>query len=205
MKKFIFPKFSLLLLFLGIQGFQISHAGTTPKAVINELHQALIQVMKKSEDQDYDSRYKTLEPVVTDSFDFETIGRVVLGRFWKKLDDQQKSEFLDVFSQLSIATYTAQFDSFSGEFFEYLSDKELKKGRILVKTQLVSDDHVVPFNYVLQPGPDRWRIIGITVDGVSDLSLKRSDYTTIMKLDGFDGLISKLQEKIEISSGNLLR
>lgn len=203
MKNFIFPKLALLFLFLAVQGFQISQAGTTPEAVIDELHQTLIHVMKgSSKDLDYSSRYEILEPMVTDRFDFETIARVVMGRYWKKLDDQQQSEFLDVFAQLSVANYTAQFDSFSGESFEYLGDKELKKGRILVKTKLVAENRVIPFNYVLQPGPDRWRIISVIVDGVSDLSLKRSDYTAIMKSDGFDELISKLREKIKLSSRN---
>ncbi len=202
MKKIILSKLALILLLSGFQVFQISHADATPESVVGKLHQTLIQIMKESKALDYDGRYKVLEPVVRDSFDFETIARIVMGRYWRKLDDQQKAEFIDVFSRLSIASYATQFDSFSGENFEYLEDEEMKKGRILVKTKFVTNDRVVPFNYVLHPLQDRWRIINVIADGVSDLSLKRSDYAAIMKSDGFDGLISKLQEKIKSSSGS---
>lgn len=174
-----------------------SQASETPKSVVNSLHDVLIKVMQESNELGYEGRYNELQPVVNDSFDFETIARVVLGRYWKKLDDSQKMQFIQVFTELSTAVYASRFDSFADQSFEYLDDKEMKKGRILVKTQLITDERVVPFNYVLQPAKDKWRIINVIVDGVSDLSLKRADYTTIMKSDGFETLIDKIKEKIE--------
>ncbi len=201
MRKFIGTKLTLILFLLSFQSVLANAvpANSTPSDVVENLHQTLIQVMKEAKDLDFSSRYKILEPVINESFDFDTIARIVMGRYWKKLDDQQKAEFIDTFSRLSISTYTAQFDSFSGETFEVLGDKEMKKGRILVKTKLITDDRVVPFNYVLHPVKDRWRIINVIADGISDLSLKRSDYSTIMKTEGFDELVRKLREKIKSS------
>ncbi len=202
MKNKISPKFLFILLFLVLQGSQFSHANSTPEVVIKTLHQTLIQNMKEAKDLGYDGRYKALEPIVRDSFDFKTIARIVMGRHWKKLDTEQQADFINVFSSLSVATYAAQFDSFSNESFEYLEEKEMKKGRVLVKTKFVTKDRVVPFNYVFHFVKDKWRIISVVADGISDLSLKRSDYTTIMKSDGFDGLVRRLREKIKSSSGN---
>ncbi|MDH3928703.1 MAG: ABC transporter substrate-binding protein, partial [Deltaproteobacteria bacterium] len=34
-------------------------------------------------------------------------------------------------------------------------------------------------------------------EGVSDLSLKRADYTSYLKKNGFDALLKKLNEKIQ--------
>jgi phospholipid transport system substrate-binding protein len=42
-----------------------------------------------------------------------------------------------------------------------------------------------------------WQIINIIADGVSDLALKRSEYTSILSRDGFDVLIAKITEKID--------
>lgn len=172
---------------------------TTPEQVITTLHQSLIQSMKDGDHLNYQERYKKLEPIVLASFDFKTIGRIVLGRYWKKLDDTQRAQFIDVFSKLSIATYTAQFKGFSGQSFKYLNDKTMKRGRVLVKTQLDTKERIVPFNYILHPIEDDWRIINVIADGISDLSLKKSDYGTIMKTEGFDALVRKLLEKIHRS------
>jgi len=199
MSKFICTKLTLILLLLSFQSTYAISTPSEPRDVVNNLHQTLIQVMKEAKDLDFDGRYKILEPVVNDSFDFDTIARVVMGSYWKKLDDQQKAEFINTFSRLSISTYVMQFNEFSGETFENIEDKELKKGRILVKTKLITDDRVVPFNYVLHHTNDGWRIINVIADGISDLSLKRADYSTIMKTKGFDALMKKLHDKIESS------
>lgn len=198
MIKLIFAKLILILLLFS---FQISHAETgTSETVVNNLHETLIKVMKESKTLDYDGRYKILKPVVMKSFDFETIARITMGRYWKKLDNEQKAKFINIFSKLSIATYTAQFNNFSGEAFEYLENVDMKKGRTMVKAKLVTIDRVVSFNYILHPTEEGWRIINVIADGVSDLSLKRSDYATIMKTKGFDILVRKLLEKIKLSS-----
>lgn len=198
----IFRSRLVFILFL-ILSSSLVHAGpipeSTPRDVIDKLHEKLIESMQQADTLGYRGRYNLLQPVIDDSFDFSTIARVVLGSYWFKLDEQQQKQFLDVFSSLSIANYADRFDSYADEKFEYLSDEAMKKGRVLVKTQFVTSDRVIPFNYVLQPSSDRWRIINVIADGISDLSLKRSDYTTIMKKEGFDVLVRKLQEKIELS------
>lgn len=189
----------IAVLFLSLSSALSFADSLPPEQVINHLHQSLIQTMKDAKDLNYDDRYQKLEPVVLASFDFKTISRIVLGRHWKKLDDAQQSQFINIFSKLSIATYTSQFSGFSGQSFGYLNDKAMKKGRVLVKTQLVTEERIVPFNYILHPVEDDWRIINVIADGISDLSLKKSDYATIMKTEGFDALVRKLLEKIRKS------
>ena len=48
-------------------------------------------------------------------------------------------------------------------------------------------------DYLLQEETGRWRIVNVVSNGVSDLSLKRADYGSIMKKQGFDTLVSKLE------------
>ncbi|MBL8528930.1 MAG: ABC transporter substrate-binding protein, partial [Burkholderiales bacterium] len=40
------------------------------------------------------------------------------------------------------------------------------------------------------------RIVNIVADGISDLALKRAQYTSIMEREGFDSLLAKLSQKI---------
>ena len=41
-----------------------------------------------------------------------------------------------------------------------------------------------------------WKIINILADGVSDLALKRAEYSAIIQRDGFSALLSLLEQKI---------
>ena len=38
--------------------------------------------------------------------------------------------------------------------------------------------------------------MNVVAQGVSDLSLKRADYTAVIKSEGFDSLINRLEKKI---------
>jgi len=165
--------------------------------VVENLHKTLLLAMKEGTQIGYQGRYDRLAPVITAGFDMPFIAKIVLGRFWETFDSQQRSKFVETFSRLSIATYAANFDTYSGERFKLISEKEVSGGRILVQTQLIkSDGGQVELDYLLHRVGSQWRIINVVADGVSDLALKRADYTTFLKSNGLDPLLIKLNEKI---------
>jgi len=178
----------------------VAPAGAADSAtqVIENLHAELLAVMKQAKELGYEGRYQRLDPIVTSSYDLSFIAKFVMGREWKTLSAEQKSEFVKTFTKLSIATYAANFSGYSGERFKTISNEELRKGRLLVKSVLVrSSGGEVTLDYVLHQKDNRWRIINAIAEGVSDLSLKRADYSSYLKKKGFDGLITKLNEKIQ--------
>lgn len=168
------------------------------KGVVEKLHGTLIDAMKNADRLGYMGRYDLLAPVIEEGFDLPYIARIVLGRqHWKSLDRGQRSTMLETFSRLAVATYAGRFDGYSGERFEVISERPLKRGRILVRSELrESDGNVVRLDYVLHQADSQWRIVNVIADGVSDLSLKRADYSAIMKDEGFDALIARMQEQI---------
>ena len=173
-------------------------AADSATQVIENLHAELLTVMKQAKELGYEGRYQRLDPIVTSSYDLPFIAKFVMGRQWKTLSGEQKSEFVKTFTKLSIATYAANFSGYSGERFKTISNQELRKGRLLVKSVLIrSSGGEVTLDYVLHQRENRWRIINAIAEGVSDLSLKRADYSSYLKKKGFDGLITKLNEKIQ--------
>jgi phospholipid transport system substrate-binding protein len=105
---------------------------------------------------------------------------------------------VETFTRLTVATYASRFDEYSGEEFRAVEIRPLKKQRVMVRSELEESDHdVVQLDYVLHETGEGWRIINVIADGVSDLSIKRADYTSILKNAGFDALISRLNEQID--------
>ncbi|MGO8987510.1 MAG: ABC transporter substrate-binding protein [bacterium] len=165
--------------------------------VVENLHKTLLLAMKEGKEIGYQGRYDRLAPVITAGFDMPFIAKIVLGRFWETFDNEQRSKFVETFNRLSIATYAANFDTYSGERFKVISEKEVSGGRILVQTQLIkSDGGQVQLDYLLHRVGSQWRIINVVADGVSDLALKRADYTSFLKSNGLDPFLIKLNEKI---------
>ena len=69
----------------------------------------------------------------------------------------------------------------------------------MVRTQLVRPgDEDVQLNYRLRAVDGEWRIIDIYLNGtVSELALRRSEYSSVLKREGFEKLISTLHAKVE--------
>jgi phospholipid transport system substrate-binding protein len=168
------------------------------RQVVEKLHEALLDVMKRSSQLGYQGRLENLTPIVQGSFDFPAIARIIVGRYWAELSDQDHQTFLDAFSRLSAATYASRFDSFGGESFRTLSVEPQSGQDTLVKTELVQGDgSVVKLDYVVRPSDGgQWRILNVIADGVSDLSLKHADYTAVIKNEGYPALITRLNDKI---------
>ncbi len=165
--------------------------------VVEKLHTTLLAVMKDGDKIGYPGRYDQLAPVIQSSFDMPFISRTVLGKYWETFNNEQRSRFVEAFTQLSIATYAANFDRYSGERFKTISEQTVSGGRILVQSQLIkSDGGQVQLDYLLQRTGGQWRIVNIIAEGVSDLALKRADYSAFLKNNGFEALLKKLNEKI---------
>ena len=168
-----------------------------PGNVVGELHQALLDVMQNAKTLGYQGRYDRLYPVISAIFDTPLIVQVILSRYWKDLNELQEQNFIDLFRHLSIATYASRFDAFNGEQFKEVGRQELKKGRLLIKTELIRpQDDTVHLDYLMHEKDGKWYIISVIADGVNDLSLKRAEYASVIKDKGFDGLTNDISTKI---------
>ena len=184
-----------------------SHAGNeqeqTIQEPINQLHEALINLMVIANSTNYEERYKYLEPIIEKNFDIDLISKVVLSRYWKTIDEKNKIKFVDLFKKLTISTYVSRFNSYNNQIFKNISIDQLKENRFFVKTEFKKPGkNPISFNYIVQENNKKWRIISVIANGVNDLSLKRAEYASIIKKDGFDALISKLEQKIDDSQTN---
>ena len=170
---------------------------SSPVEVVESLHGTLLSVMKEGDKIGYRGRYERLEPAIQASFDLAFVARTVIGRYWEAFTPEQRSRFVETFSKLSVATYAANFDAYSGERFKVVSEKELAGGKSEVQTKLIkSDGEEVRLDYLLYRVNAQWRIINVIANGVSDLALKRADYSAFLKSKGFDALLARLNEKI---------
>lgn len=170
-----------------------------PTQIVAWLHESLLATMKQGDSLSYPKRCDQLRPVIEATHDLDFIARSVMREFWKGLQEPQRTAFLDTFRQLSIGTYADKFDHYDGQKFESLEERTLKRGSILVRTRLLrAKKEPVQLDYVLVKRGDRWKIVNVVADGVSDLALKRAEYGSVMRAEGFDGLLEKLRQKLAV-------
>ena len=172
--------------------------GPGPTEVVDELHAGLLATMKKSKDVGFQERFENLKPVVSETFDVTFMGSKSVGRHWNKLSPEEQQLWLDKFVSYVTANYVGNFNQFDGESFEILGEQEAQRNTRIVLTRLnVPGGEDVIFNYRLRMTPQGWQIIDIYLKGtVSELALRRSDFTTTLKKKGFPVLASTVDQKI---------
>lgn len=168
------------------------------RQVVDEFQNQLLSVMKQGKVLGFKGRYEKLDGLVKKSHDLPKIARIVVGKQWEELSADQQVKLESVFSKLSVSAYAHNFKDFSGESFVFVSEEETGRGGVIIHTNLqIPGEKDVKFDYQMKKKDDSWQIMNIIADGVSDLALKRSEYTTVLSREGFDALIAKMNEKID--------
>jgi phospholipid transport system substrate-binding protein len=172
--------------------------GGDPTAPVERLHASLEQAMRRADELGFEGRFSLLDPVLAEAYDLDWMAAKSLGRHWKKLSMEQRARWAALFRELTVATYADRFDGFSGERFELLSVEPSAQDTMLVHTRIVpTDEEPVALDYRVRSRENGFRIIDVYLEGtVSELALRRSDYSSLVKREGFDSLVAAIEEKI---------
>lgn len=175
-----------------------------PEKAIDGLHAVLLDVMKNATTLGYEGRARKLAPAIPRFYDVPFMAEKSIGRYWGKATPDERKRFLDTFLRFMVANYAGQFDGYSGQHFETLSEEPARMDTVLVKSRLVDpkgDD--VDLNYRMHKVDGAWKVIDVYLDGtVSELALRRSEFSGIVKRENFDALIAAIDARIEkLASG----
>ena len=190
----------VLLLLAGVLTALPATAQEDPaRAVIQRFQENLLAVMKEAKSLGVTGRYQRLQPRIEEAFNLPLMIRVATGSFWRKADEEQRSRLVAAFKRLSISTYANRFDGYSGQVFEIVGQRPGPQKTVLVKTKIVSPgDSPARLTYVVKEFKGQWRIVDILLDDdISELAVRRSEYSRLLKKNGVDALIATLNDKAD--------
>jgi phospholipid transport system substrate-binding protein len=132
------------------------------------------------------------------TFDLEFMASKTVGSHWRRLSDAEKARWVEVFTDLTTANYAGRFTGFKGEEFVTLGVEDAARDTQLVLTKIiVPDDDDVQLNYRLLRVDGEWKVIDVYLNGtVSELALRRSEYSSALKREGFEELVAAVVTKI---------
>ena len=196
---------SLVMLALAAAGEAAAEASVAEaRQVVESLNASLLELMKRADALGYAGRATTIEPVVRESYDLSSMARIALGKHWRKLEADERERFVDLFARLTIANYAGRFDGYAGERFEVISEEATSQGLRLVRSRIVrSNQEAIAIDYGLRPIGTEFRIVDIYLGGtVSELALRRAEYTSLIDRKGYSALVAALEARIErLASG----
>ena len=169
-------------------------AGAMAAAKVEAFHQALIEALRLHE---HKQREALLRPLIIELFDVQRIAAISLGRTWRELAQEQQGVFIELLATLIVATYADRFAGYSGQRFVTEGVEAVKSGFVVRTRLLRPDEEAVSLNYLMR----NERVFNVVADGVSDLSLRRADYNSVIKNQGYDALLDHIRDKIALARG----
>ncbi len=167
-------------------------------AVIDRFHAELLGIMKNAQTLGIDGRRARLQPVMDETYDFPGMAQRSLGPAWSKLDLAERARFVQVFRGMILRTYAIRFNGYESERFETRGEESSVAGTEIVRTILHTAKEDVHLDYRLRETPEGWRVIDIYLGGtISELAMKRAEYTSVIAREGFDALVAALERKVE--------
>jgi phospholipid transport system substrate-binding protein len=170
------------------------------RAVVEGLHDNLLRSMRAGDRWSFDTRRAELDPVLRRSFDFSFMAEKSVGRHWATLAPEQRSALIETMARLASANYASRFRSYEGEGFEISASEPASYQTTLVRSQITrTDGDAVELDYRLRSDASgQPLIVDIFLNGtVSELALRRAEYSAVIGREGFDALLEALRAKIE--------
>lgn len=141
------------------------------------------------------ARKENFRTILAANFDMKTIGRFVLGRYWRTTNKTQKEEYLRLFENMIIKVYARRFSDYNGEQIKIISTRKQGKSDILVSSKIVpKSSAAITVDWRVREKNGELKIIDIMVEGVSMALTQRSDFSSVIQRGG--GKIDVLLEHL---------
>jgi len=174
-----------------------AHAAASDPAVmqVQTLVIALLKSMRAGSAEPMAERYRSLEPVIEQVFALPLVTRLSVGPEWANFSPDQQKEMIAAFTRFTVANYAHNFRDFDGQKFE-IDDNVLSRGADKIVQTRVIPPHDTPVNllYRMHEVDGIWKIIDVFSNGVSELTLRRSDFAVAIAAGGAPVLIAHLNK-----------
>ena len=191
---------------LGMLSYPVHATPASGGDTVKGLYEVLLTTMKNGRILGQSGRFRQLDPVIRRSFDIASMARLSVGPTWASLSDAQRQEMTESFARYISATYADRFDSYAGQNLEVTGEQPAPSG-VMVKSRIIkANGEPVKVDYMMRRNGDSWLISDIYLDGaISEVATRRSEFATILRNDGIDGLIMALNRKVDLLTRNVAK
>jgi phospholipid transport system substrate-binding protein len=175
-----------------------SAAATAESPPVRLVSRTVVDVRAVLNDPSLDlaARRQKIEVIAYDRFDFETMSKLVVARYWKTFTPEQKSEFVEEFKEFLARTYGDRIDRYSEEEVAIVNETPVKGGDVKVMTKIVGGEFGGALvEYRLSESTGQWRVIDVKVEGISLVLNYRDQFKSLLSRGGPDELLQKLKKK----------
>jgi phospholipid transport system substrate-binding protein len=182
---------------LAIAPFASAEAEPPAQAFIRKKQEELMKLLKDGKpDTEVDKVFNSL-------LNYDVLAEASLGNEWGNRSADEKAEFTRLLSQLVRNSYRKNLKNTLGYKISYTKTEKVD-GRDVVYTEAENAkkprEEKVEINYIVTGDGEQRRIVDVVTEKTSMVGSYRSNFTKVIKKDGFPKLIEKMKKKVASGS-----
>mgnify|MGYP001331875233 FL=1 len=186
---------SILSLFFTINAFALEPKDFVQQTV-DKAAKALDQNLSK------DLKISKLKVIALNTVDIKGMGFYSLGKYRKTINEQKKTEYLEIFTKYFLKTFASRLAQYSDPKIVVKSQKKINDKYTMVSSMLIATDDKpeVKIDWrVVTKDTNKPLIIDVVIEGVSLAKVQKEEfYSIIQSNDGdINALFKNLKEFIE--------
>ncbi len=165
---------------------------------------ALLKANRAAYEKDHKKLYAMVYKEVLPHFDFKVMSRAVLGRYWRRANEDQRKHFAHEFRDLLVRTYATVLLKYTNEKIIYLPftvKPGSKTAVVKIEVKPAGGGPNIPIHYSFYNKDSSWKVYDVTVDGISLVTNYRSTYANRIKNEGIDALIASMAAANKTKAG----
>ena len=184
---------------LGMLSYPVHAEPASGGGTVQGLYDALLSTMKNGRMLGQSGRFTQLEPVIRRIFDIPSMTQLSVGPSWATMTEAQRQQVTESFGRYISAIYADRFDSYAGQKLQVTGEQPAAAG-VMVRSQIIkANGDPVKVDYMMRRNGEGWLISDIYLDGaISEVATRRSEFGSILKSQGIDGLIAALNRKADV-------
>ncbi|MBR5599180.1 MAG: ABC transporter substrate-binding protein [Alphaproteobacteria bacterium] len=148
-----------------------------------------------------EDKNKVFRKLFTENLDLDFIGKYVLGRYWRQANLSQQKEFIALYKEFNVKTWSKRFDEFKGKEFVFKgTTPSSNPNQVFVNTEVpVGDGKPASVKWRVSDKGGKLKVIDIIIENVSLAQTARNEYTAFISKSpkGIEGLLENLRQKVE--------
>jgi len=184
-----------LLLFLGLFFTSLPAKAVDTKAInfVEKLANTIITDVLKSTDT-AEKKTERFEKHFLEALDTQSIGKFVLGRYWRTASHTEREQFLDAFTDMALKSWADKFDMYNGQEIIFIDARPAEgENQVYVNSQIKNDPNPVEVIWRVRNKNGTYKIVDIIIEGVSMVLSYRNEYTAYLQNHSLSELTERLK------------
>ncbi len=149
---------------------------------------------------DKDVRRQRFRQLMLDRFAFKGIAKWVLGRYWRRASEAERTQYLMLFEDLMVVSYADRFGNYSGGNLVVTKAEMHNQKDALVHSKLIRAKTAEPVDVIwrVRESKESYKVVDVMVEGLSMGLTQQKEFASFIRKNGgkVSGLLDELRKRL---------